>query len=129
MLLDDSGSGTDLWDELDPSLELRMTFCDELLLDPIASLQDDDVGASSDDDFGLFTDDDDAIELDRFSDHASNALEESSPQATTSNNEDRGNKNRFIKLFLNLFTIVNIQSPFRLVNIFMQQKSKFSTKN
>ena len=43
---DDSGSGTDLWDELDPSLELRMTFCDELLLDPIASLQDDDVGAS-----------------------------------------------------------------------------------
>ena len=87
------------------SLELRMTFCeelltslreleefeaiheeeedsgsgvdlrDELLLDPIASLQDDDVGASSDDD--------DAIEQDWFSDHALRALEESSPHAIT----------------------------------------------
>jgi len=134
---DDSGSGTDLWDELllDPvdelvelSLELRMTFCDELLLDPIASLQDDDVGASSDDDFGLFTDDDDAIELDRFSDHASNALEESSPQATTKNNEERGNKNRFINTSLTFSPFVNILLPPPKINTFMQQNLKYLTK-
>jgi hypothetical protein len=125
---DDSGSGTDLWDELDPSLELRMTFCDELLLDPIASLQDDDVGASSDDDFGLFTDDDDAIELDRFSDHASSALEESSPQATTKNNEERGNKNRFINTSLTFSPFVNILLPPPKINTFMQQNLKYLTK-
>jgi hypothetical protein len=125
---DDSGSGTDLWDELDPSLELRMTFCDELLLDPIASLQDDDVGASSDDDFGLFTDDDDAIELDRFSDHASSALEESSPHATTKNNEERGNKNRFINTSLTFSQFVNILLPPPKINTFMQQNPKYLTK-
>ena len=125
---DDSGSGTDLWDELDPSLELRMTFCDELLLDPIASLQDDDVGASSDDDFGLFTDDDDAIELDRFSDHASSALEESSPHATTKNNEERGNKNRFINTSLTFSPFVNILLPPPKINTFMQQNPKYLTK-
>ena len=165
---DDSGSGTDLRDELllDPSLELRMTFFEELLtslrileelltslrefeeleaiheeeedswsgtelrdeLDPIASLQDDDVGASSDDDFGLFTDDDDAIELDRFSDHASSALEESSPQATTKNNEERGNKNRFINTSLTFSPFVNILLPPPKINTFMQQNPKYLTK-
>ena len=127
---DDSGSGTDLRDELllDPSLELRMTFCEELLLDPIASLQDDDVGASSDDDFGLFTDDDDAIELDRFSDHASSALEESSPHATTKNNEERGNKNRFINTSLTFSPFVNILLPPPKINTFMQQNPKYLTK-
>ena len=165
---DDSGSGTDLRDELllDPSLELRMTFFEELLtslrileelltslrefeeleaiheeeedswsgtelrdeLDPIASLQDDDVGASSDDDFGLFTDDDDAIELDRFSDHASSALEESSPHATTKNNEERGNKNRFINTSLTFSPFVNILLPPPKINTFMQQNPKYLTK-
>ena len=147
---DDSGSGTDLRDELDPSLELRMTFFeelltslreleeleaihkeeedswsgtdlrDELLLDPIASLQDDDVGASSDDD--------DTIELDRFSDHASNALEESSPQATTKNNEERGNKNRFINTSLTFSPSVNILLPPPKINTFMQQNHRYLTK-
>ena len=37
---------------------------EELLLDPIASLQDDDKGTLSDDDIGTFADDDDAIESD-----------------------------------------------------------------
>jgi hypothetical protein len=109
---DDSGSGTDLRDELDP----------------ITSLQDDDVGASSDDDFGLFTDDDDAIELDRFSDHASNALEESSPQATTKNNEERGNKNRFINTSLTFSPFVNILLPPPKINTFMQQNPRYLTK-
>ena len=113
-LEDDSGSGVDLRDEL--------------LLDPIASLQDDDVGASSDDDFGLFTDDDDAIELDRFSDHASNALEESSPQATTKNNEERGNKNRFINTSLTFSPFVNILLPPPKINTFMQQNPRYLTK-
>ena len=171
---DDSGSGTDLREELllDPvdelvelSLELRMTFFEELLtslrileelltslraleeleaiheeedswsgtdlrdeLDPIASLQDDDVGAFSDDDFGLFTDDDDAIELDRFSDNASSALEESSPQATTKNNEERGNKNRFINTSLTFSPFVNILLPPPKINTFMQQNPKYLTK-
>ena len=109
---DDSGSSTDLRDELDP----------------IASLQDDDVGASSNDDFGLFTDDDDAIELDRFSDHASSALEESSPQATTKNNEERGNKNRFINTSLTFSPFVNILLPPPKINTFMQQNLKYLTK-
>ena len=109
---EDSCSGVDLWDELDP----------------IASLQDDDVGASSDDDFGLFTDDDDAIELDRFSDHASSALEESSPQAITSNNEERGNKNRFINTSLTFSPFVNILLPPPKINTFMQQNPKYLTK-
>ena len=159
---EDSWSGVDLRDELllDPSLELRMTFCeelltslpmldelftslreleeleaiheeeedsgsgtdlrDELLLDPIASLQDDDVGASSDDN--------DAFELDRFSDHASSALEESSPHATTKNNEERGNKNRFINTSLTFSPFVNILLPPPKINTFMQQNPKYLTK-
>ena len=101
---EDSRSGTDLRDELDP----------------IASLQDDDVGA--------FSDDDDAIELDRFSDHASSALEESSPQATTKNNEERGNKNRFINTSLTFSPFVNILLPPPKINTFMQQNPRYLTK-
>ena len=76
-----------------------------LLLDPIAPLQDDD----------------DANELDKFSDHASSKLEESSPQATINNNEERGNKNRFINTSLTVSPFVNILSALPKINIFMQQ--------
>ena len=113
---EDSGSGTDLRDELDPIVPLQDdddTFTSLRVLEELFTslrefeeleaiheeLEDSGSGTDLRDELLLdestplrSEDDDDTIELDRFSDHASDALEESSPQAITKINELRSKR-------------------------------------